>query len=188
MLGSLQEFQDSPRTLWRSVKFSLTQVCSTIQWRSLLNTFLSSRISVPPVPTFFIQSQPFITWCHPSGIGPGKPVIAVPFRTSAPAPPVLKFDWDQDPQLADLSRALWALGWAPPCWVVFQFKNFFINHRFFQATKLEILEFLSLLHCFFFSGGFSAGWWGCCYLGDGQMEWCRGTTPGDHVILLIEAS
>jgi hypothetical protein len=63
----------------------------------------------------------FVTWCHPSSIGPGKPVSTVPFGTlastpaPAPVPPVPVFDWDQDPRLANLSSALCALGWTPPC-------------------------------------------------------------------------
>jgi hypothetical protein len=54
---------------------------------------------------------------HPSGIGPGKPSITVPFGTPAPAPapPALVLDWDQDPRLVNLGQALRALGWKPPC-------------------------------------------------------------------------
>jgi hypothetical protein len=56
------------------------------------------------------------TRCHPSGIGPGKPVIVAPVGvTSTPAPRVPMLDWDHDPRLADLSRALRALEWAPTC-------------------------------------------------------------------------
>jgi hypothetical protein len=61
----------------------------------------------------------FITRRHPSGIGPGKPIITVPFGIApAPiplAPLVPKLNWDQDPRLVDLSCALRALGWTPPC-------------------------------------------------------------------------
>ena len=47
-------------------------------------------------------------------MGPGRPVVTVPIGVAlAPAAPVLKLDWDHDPRLADLSRALRALGWAP---------------------------------------------------------------------------
>jgi hypothetical protein len=68
--------------------------------------------SVPPP-----QPQPFITRRHPSGIGPGRPVVIVPYGVTPapPAPPALVLNWDQDPRLADLSRALRALGWTPPC-------------------------------------------------------------------------
>ena len=67
--------------------------------------------SVPPP-----QPQAFITRRHPSGIGPGRPVIIVPSGVAPdpPAPPALKLDWDQDPRLTDLSHALRALGWTPP--------------------------------------------------------------------------
>jgi hypothetical protein len=63
------------------------------------------------------HAQPFITRRHPSGIGPGKPTVTVPLGTPAPAPTpsVVKLDWDQDPRLVDLSLALRALGWTPPC-------------------------------------------------------------------------
>ena len=52
---------------------------------------------------------------HPSGIAHGKPIITIPciaahLPTSAP-----NLDWDNDPRLSDLSRALQALGWIPPC-------------------------------------------------------------------------
>ena len=62
-------------------------------------------------------SQVFITRSHPTGIGPGKPVITVPFGAGAPtpAPPVPNLDWERDPRLVNLSRALRALGWTPPC-------------------------------------------------------------------------
>jgi hypothetical protein len=59
--------------------------------------------------------QPFITQCHPSGIGPGKPIITIPFGTTPTPAPAPKLDWDEDPHLVDLSRALWALGWTPSC-------------------------------------------------------------------------
>jgi hypothetical protein len=43
--------------------------------------------------------------------------LAIFVGTPAPAPPapVLNLDWDSDPRLVDLSRALQALGWTPPC-------------------------------------------------------------------------
>ena len=75
--------------------------------------FYSSRKKFRSAVPSLIPPQPFITRRHPSGIGPGKPTITVPFETPAPAP-ALKLDWDQDPRLADLSRALQALGWTPP--------------------------------------------------------------------------
>jgi hypothetical protein len=62
----------------------------------------------------FITNTMF-TRRHPSGIAYGKPVLTIPFGTiSAPAP-VPKLDWDQDPRLMNLSQALRALGWIPPC-------------------------------------------------------------------------
>jgi hypothetical protein len=61
-----------------------------------------------------------VTRRHPSGIAPGKPIVMIPSGTqpqtkvtqtmSAPC-----LDWDGDPRLSDLSRALRALGWAPTC-------------------------------------------------------------------------
>jgi hypothetical protein len=60
--------------------------------------------------------QPLITRRYPLGSGPGRPVVTIPISTlPTPAPHVLKLNWDQDPRLADLSRALRALGWTPPC-------------------------------------------------------------------------
>jgi len=50
--------------------------------------------------------QHFITWWHPSGIGPGKPTVTIPFgEVPAPTPPVPKLNWDQDPCFANFSRA-----------------------------------------------------------------------------------
>ena len=78
------------------------------------NFFPSPRFVFHSALPSHVPSQPFITRCHPSGIGPGKLVIVAPVGVApAPAAPVLKLDWDQDPRLADLSRAFRALGWAP---------------------------------------------------------------------------
>jgi hypothetical protein len=55
--------------------------------------FFSLSYVHPPHP------QPLITRHHPSGIGPGKPIITVPFGTPTPAPSVLRLDWDCDPRL-----------------------------------------------------------------------------------------
>jgi hypothetical protein len=77
--------------------------------------FSQSRKSSYPTLPPFRQYQPFITRCHPSGIGPGKPIITIPIGTTSAPAPALKLDWDQDPRLVDLSRALRALGWTPPC-------------------------------------------------------------------------
>jgi hypothetical protein len=92
----------------------------TRQRQALPYFFSSSRSFVRPVLPSLVQSQVFITRRHPSGIGPGKPTITVPFGTTAapapaPAPPVLNSNWDQDPRLMNLSQALRALGWIPPC-------------------------------------------------------------------------
>ena len=79
------------------------------------------HLFLPPQQSFLLpyvypsHSQPFITRCHPSGIGPGKPVTTVPSGTPTPATPVLGLNWDQDPRLVNLSQALRALGWIPPC-------------------------------------------------------------------------
>jgi hypothetical protein len=78
--------------------------------------FQSSQQYFHLVRPSFVQSQGFITRRHPSGIGPGKPVVIAPFGgPPAPVPPILNLDWDQDPRLMSLSQALCALGWVPPC-------------------------------------------------------------------------
>lgn len=63
-------------------------------------------------------AQPFITRRHPSGIAPGRPVVTVPgppasfHSRQAPSVPILNsLDWDRDPCLSDLGRALRELGW-----------------------------------------------------------------------------
>jgi hypothetical protein len=64
-------------------------------------------------PLFYVRPsypRPFVTRRHPSGIGPGKPIITVPFGTPAPAPSVVNLDWDQDPRLVNLSQALRSSG------------------------------------------------------------------------------
>jgi hypothetical protein len=60
----------------------------------------SSYPALPLVPQS--QVQFFITRRHPSGIGPGKPIITIPFGTTSAPTPGLKLDWDQDPRLANL--------------------------------------------------------------------------------------
>jgi hypothetical protein len=75
----------------------------------------SSRIFFHSSSPSHVWSQPLITRQHPSGIGPGRPVVTIPVGVALPpAAPAPKLDWDEDPRLADLSRALRALGWAPP--------------------------------------------------------------------------
>lgn len=63
----------------------------------------------PPVPT-----HPTVTRRHPHGIASNKPILT----TSVPLPPLPRarrqhhvLDWDRDPLLSDLGRALGALGW-----------------------------------------------------------------------------
>jgi hypothetical protein len=63
----------------------------------------------------FVQPPVFITRRHPSGIGPGKPIITVPSGTPTPVSSDLKLKWDCDPRLVNLGQALRALGWIPPC-------------------------------------------------------------------------
>jgi hypothetical protein len=55
------------------------------------------------------------TCCHPSGIAHGEPVITIPFGGTPALTPAPKLDWDQDALLINLSQALHALGWTPPC-------------------------------------------------------------------------
>jgi hypothetical protein len=74
--------------------------------------FLSRNSFHSPLPS----SQLLTTRRYPLGSGPGRPVITIPVRTlPTPVPHVPKLNWDCDPRLADLSRALQALGWTPPC-------------------------------------------------------------------------
>ncbi|KAJ7202717.1 hypothetical protein C8J57DRAFT_1409520 [Mycena rebaudengoi] len=57
---------------------------------------------------------PIITRRHPHGISPGKPVTTAAIATTPnrhPAPTRRSLDWDRDPLLSDLARALGALGW-----------------------------------------------------------------------------
>ena len=82
------------------------QPFGTLQRRTPLNFFSTSRVPFPPDLPSFAQPQPFISQCHPYGIGPGKPVITVPFGMPAPAPPIPVLNWDCVPHLADLSQAL----------------------------------------------------------------------------------
>ena len=77
--------------------------------------FSSSRKLFQPALPPHVMSEPFIMRRHPSGIAHGKPIITIPciaahLPTSAP-----NLDWDNDPRLSDLSCALQALGWIPPC-------------------------------------------------------------------------
>ena len=81
----------------------------------------TSRPFFPSTWSSSVQPPVFITRQHPSGIRPGKPIITVPFRipASTPALPALNLDWERDPRLMNLSQALHALGWTPPCWALF---------------------------------------------------------------------
>lgn len=61
-------------------------------------------------------NQPIVTHRHPSGISDDKPVFIVHLpsqpRTVLPVHlPTLRLDWDRDPRLFDLSKALRSLGW-----------------------------------------------------------------------------
>ena len=77
--------------------------------------FSSSRKYFHPALPPHVLSQPFIMCRHPRGIAPGKPVITIPHIAAHPPTPAPNLDWDNDPRLSDLSRALQALGWVPPC-------------------------------------------------------------------------
>jgi len=68
---------------------------------------VSSHHYTQPYPTRrILPIGPVFTRKHPFGLGTlPTPAIPKPFP--------LKLDWDVDPRLADLSRALRALGWAP---------------------------------------------------------------------------
>jgi hypothetical protein len=83
--------------------------------RAPLQAFSSRKFFHSAFPSY-VSSQLFITRRHPAGIGPGRPIVTIPVGVApVPAAPIPKLDWNQDPRLADLSRALWALGWTPPC-------------------------------------------------------------------------
>jgi hypothetical protein len=94
-------------------------------WWAPPQIFPSWKIFCSATPSL-ISLQSFITWWHPAGIGPGRPIVTIPVGVvPVPVASVLKLDWDQDPHLIDLSPALWALGWRPPCWV-------FLHYIFFN--------------------------------------------------------
>jgi hypothetical protein len=114
-LSGLQSNLPGPfRSLWRCVRRY-----NTVRRRVPPYCCIPSQQSFSPSHIHLSHPRSFITRRHPSGIGPGKPVITVPSGTTAPAPtpipPVLKLDWDQDPRLVNLSQALCALGWIPSC-------------------------------------------------------------------------
>lgn len=109
----------SPTRDWSALRPTSTQPFSTLQRRAKYHR--QARLVSPRVPI----TAPFITRRHPAGIAPGRPVITVPvpsqhlpvIATSHSVPPstaIPNLNWDQDPRLADLSRALRALGWVPP--------------------------------------------------------------------------
>ena len=57
---------------------------------------------------------------------------------------------------------------------------FYIKHRFFLAAEnldFRFHYFFLHSHCFFFLVVFLLGDEDMVILGDGQMEWCKGTTP-----------
>lgn len=95
------------RTLWQQ----------TWRWQAPPHLHIPSQQSLLPSNVHSPHSQPMFTQYHPSGIGPGKPIVIVLFEMPASAPPVPILDWDSDPRLMNLSHALYALGWTPPCWV-----------------------------------------------------------------------
>jgi hypothetical protein len=73
----------------------------------------------PPIRSFTRRSQPawsmgpVVTHRYPFGSGQGSPKVVIP--SPRPHEPSPKLDWDGDPRLADLSRVLRSLGWAPTC-------------------------------------------------------------------------
>jgi len=148
------------------------------------STFPFTFFYSPPPPSHAHQyhTQPFITQWHPSGIGPGILTITVPIGgTPAPTPPFPRLNCNQDPQLADLSQALWALGWAPPCWV-FQYYIFISPIENFFCY---IVYIISPIACFFFSSGHHLWrwadrvlslrywWWGYCVYGFQNLQLIR---------------
>jgi len=74
-----------------------------------------SRIFTPPtmctVSTIYPHQSPVITRRHPAGIAPGRPTVTIAPLTQ----PAITLDWDRDPRLADLGKALHALGWVRSC-------------------------------------------------------------------------
>jgi hypothetical protein len=75
--------------------------------RRSLPPFIGTQYQKPEWTTTY---GPIVTHRHPLGVGFGKPRI--PSHTLPQNHPP-KLDWDSDPRLVDLSRALRALGWAP---------------------------------------------------------------------------
>ncbi|KAJ7436395.1 hypothetical protein B0H11DRAFT_2110530 [Mycena galericulata] len=72
------------------------------------NSRAHARKKSAPVPT-----PPIVTRRHPQSIASNKPISTTPI----PIPPLPRarrqhtLDWDRDPLLSDLGRALGALGW-----------------------------------------------------------------------------
>jgi len=102
----LRSDQAAPfRTLQRRIRRHRTPHHRRQNWPRCFNT--------PEIQPF--ASSTTFTRRHPSGIAHGKQILTIPFGATPAQAPVLKLNWDQDPRLADLSCALRALGWIPPC-------------------------------------------------------------------------
>jgi hypothetical protein len=104
--------------------------------------------------TSYNLTQPFITQGHPSGIGPGWPVIIVPFAV-APCSQA-RLGWRPSPHGLE-TYTLQALRCPPHIKILFHF-IFYLDHRFFLATKLlDPYSYFYCSHSFFST--FSAGTW-----------------------------
>ncbi|KAJ6572447.1 hypothetical protein DFH09DRAFT_1277400 [Mycena vulgaris] len=93
---------------------SALQTGSPRPFGSLQRRLARSRRPLRQKKSVIPPSHPIITRRHPRGISHGKPVTTTPVSSPPPRhapPPHRVLDWDRDPLLSDLARALGALGW-----------------------------------------------------------------------------
>ena len=107
----------------------------------------------PPIRLFTRRSQPVwsmgpvVTHHYPFGSGLGSPKVVIP--SPRPHKPSPKLDWDGDPRLADLSRVLRSLGWAPTCWVSFCYILFIVQNFWHCMDTLFLIPIVLFFHCLF---------------------------------------
>lgn len=104
--GTLRRRVQCPRRAYRWPRIGHQKDKYTLQQHNIVKIpTITPRKPTRPV-------GPILVHRHPTGIAQGKPFITIPRTKPVTNPPEQHLDWDQNPWLQELSRALEALSWA----------------------------------------------------------------------------